>query len=396
MKRPTELLIGNLGGFLALLIALIPKTGAIADWPLVRGDVLGSGAAAAELPDHIEQLWVYQPGGDAGFDATAVVAEGVIYLGDTEGTFHAVRLADSTPVWVKKFADTSFAAGAAIAHGRIFVGDLSGVVRCLSTTDGEELWSRSLESEIYAGPTATGEKVLVTCESGALACFDAATGEPCWPPFTIDAPLRCSPTLSAGRVMLAGCDSQLHVINAADGKQLGTIEIDGPTGATAATQEQRVYFGTEGGTFFAIEVPPAVDTKYAVAWTFRDPRRSQPIRTAAAVAGDLVVFGSQGKAIYGLNTQTGEVKWQLATRARVESSPVICGTRVVAATADGKLYLLDAANGDVKWQYDAGGSFTASPAVSEGRIVLGNTDGRLYCFGESQHEKTKKANFTDQ
>ena len=101
----------------------------------------------------------------------------------------------------------------------------------------------------------------------------------------------------------------------------------------------------------------------------------------------VVVYGSQGKAIYGLDPANGEEKWKLPTRSRVESSPVIAGNRVVAATAAGKIYLLDAATGEVKWEYDAGGSFTASPAVVDGRIILGNTDGTLYCFGAKNRIK---------
>ena len=36
-----------------------------------------------------------------------------------------------------------------------------------------------------------------------------------------------------------------------------TVEIDAPTGSTAAMRDERVYFGTEGGTFYAIDVPRA-------------------------------------------------------------------------------------------------------------------------------------------
>jgi outer membrane protein assembly factor BamB len=182
--------------------------------------------------------------------------------------------------------------------------------------------------------------------------------------------------------MLSGCDSLLHLIDVADGKEITTVEIDGPTGSTPAMREERVYFGTEGGTFFAISVPAGEATKPEVAWTFRDPRRGQPIRAAAAVSDNLVVFGSQGKAVYGLNPANGEPKWNLPTRSRIESSPVIAGDRVLAATAAGKVYLLDAGSGEIKWEHDTGGSFTASPAVVDGRIILGNGDGTLYCFGK--------------
>jgi outer membrane protein assembly factor BamB len=221
--------------------------------------------------------------------------------------------------------------------------------------------------------------VLVTCEAGTLACFKTADGEKRWD-FKIDAPLRCTPTIADGNILLAGCDSKLHLIDAATGKESSPIDIDAPTGATAAYRAGCVYFGTEGGTFYAIQLPK--DGKPAkVLWTYKDENRGQPIRAAAAVTDSLVVYGSQGKAIYGLNPETGKVKWKIPTRTHVDSSPVIAGDQVVAATERGVLYVIDGETGEIDWQYDAGGTFTASPVVVDGTIVIGNGDGTLYCFG---------------
>jgi outer membrane protein assembly factor BamB len=106
------------------------------------------------------------------------------------------------------------------------------------------------------------------------------------------------------------------------------------------------------------------------------------------VTDEIVVFGGQGKAIYGLDPKTGKEKWPtIATRSRIESSPAIAGERIVAATAAGKLYLIDLKTGEVKWEQEMGGSFTASPAVVDGRIILGNGDGTLYCFGTKDNTK---------
>lgn len=364
-----------------LLFIFAAATAAAEDWPVVRGDILGTGVATSAIPEKLEVLWTYKASDDAGFDATAVVKDGVIYIGDSAGAFHAIHLNDGTPAWTKQLTDLGFAAGAAIDGDRIYVGDLEGVLRCLAVADGNELWSYKLEGEIFAGPTPHGDDVLVTSESGTLACLNAADGKERWTPFRIDAPLRCSPTISAGRVMLAGCDSLLHIINVADGARTHTVEIDGPTGATPAMRGERVFFGTEGGTFYAIDVPADAARKPAVAWTYRDKRRGQPIRSAAAVTDKAVVYGSQGKAIYGLDPNTGDQKWMIATRSRVESSPVIAGELAIAATTAGKLYLIDVASGEVKYENDFGGGFTASPAVVDGRIVLGNTDGTLNCLG---------------
>src|SRR4051794_2535864 len=158
------------------------------DWPLVRGDSFGTGVAHTSLPDALEVLWKYPAGKDAGFDATAVVAGGVIYVGDSAGTFHAVRLADGKPVWTKPFGDSGFAAGAAIEKGLIYVGDVNGIVRCLAAADGKEQWNKKLDGEVYAGPTPNGDDILFTCEAGTLSCLSKKNGESRWT-FRIEAPL---------------------------------------------------------------------------------------------------------------------------------------------------------------------------------------------------------------
>jgi outer membrane protein assembly factor BamB len=254
-----------------------------------------------------------------------------------------------------------------------------------------------VDGEVYAGPTIYGDDLFVTCEAGTLSCFSAADGEPRWT-FQIDAPLRCAPTLIAGQILLAGCDSKLHRIDAESGAETDNMEIDAPSGATAAARAGRAYLGSERGTFYAIDVASTAVKPPAEAWTYRDPERGQPIRSAAAVSDRLVVYGGQSKAVYGLDPATGQLKWKLPTRSRVDSSPVIAGERVVAATDRGVVYVLDAATGAVLWQFDAGGRFAASPAVVDGRIILGNTDGSLYCFGtksvadqKTQQEETEAA-----
>jgi outer membrane protein assembly factor BamB len=393
MRRLSKIERSQIGRFFAPIIAtvlsgLICSAVPAENWPVVRGDTLGSGVANTTLPDQLETLWTYKAADDAGFDATAIVVQGIVYVGDNMGTFHAVRLADGLPVWTKQFEDGSFAAGAAFDNGKLYVGDLNGIVRCLAAVGGEELWSANVEGEIYAGPTPHGDDVLVTSELGTLTCLNAADGKLRWQPFRIEAPLRCSPTILSGRAMLSGCDSLLHIIDVSDGTEIQTVKIDGPTGATAAIHENRAYFGTEGGTFFAIDIPVDGADEPQVAWTFRDPRRGQPIRAAAAVTSEIVVVGSQGKAIYGLDPATGNEKWQpITTRSRIESSPVIAGEHVVAATAAGKIYLIDVKSGEVKWEQEMGGSFTASPAVVDNRIILGNGDGTLYCFGSKEKQE---------
>ncbi len=347
------------------------------DWPVARGDAQSTGVAQSSLASSPALLWRYEVP-ESSFEATAIVVGSVVYLGDVDGTFHAVKVDTGESVWMTTFEETGFLSAAAIANGRLWVGDYNGVFRCLSTQEGTEHWQQTLAAEVMAGPNLHEGNVLVTTEAGTFTSFDAESGEQQWE-FVLEAPLRCTPTVVGGRAMLAGCDGKLHAIDLATGEDIESIEIDGPTGNTPAAVGGRLYFGTEQGTFFAID---AGKSPMSIAWKFADPRRRQSIRSAAAVNDALAVFGSHGKRVYAIELATGEKKWTFPTRTRVESSPLIAGNSVIVATQRGKIHLVDLDSGKSTWTYDAGGGFIASPVVVDGKLIIGNTDGTLYCFGK--------------
>jgi outer membrane protein assembly factor BamB len=184
-------------------------------------------------------------------------------------------------------------------------------------------------------------------------------------------------TISEGRIALAGCDARLHVIDATSGEEVDSLEIDQQTGSTPAAADGHVFFGTEGGTFYNLTTLPTKEV-----WKFRDPRRLQPIRSAASVTEDLVIFGTNGKSLYAVDRKTGEPRWQFPLRAGMENAPVVSGDHVFFASGRGRLYGVSVKTGEETWRYEAGGDFLASPAVAAGRLVIGNEDGTLYCFGQ--------------
>ena len=164
---------------------------------------------------------------------------------------YAVRLSDGSEVWRKTFEQSGFIAGAAVHDGRIYLGDFNGIVRALDAADGKLLWEQTTAGESYAAPNVVGDRVLVTSEAGELVSLAVETGELEWR-FQIEAPLRCWPTVVAGRVLLAGCDERVHAIDIATGQEVAGTDIDGPTGSTPAVFDGLDFFGTEQGSFYAI------------------------------------------------------------------------------------------------------------------------------------------------
>ena len=261
-----------------------------ADWPLIRGDAKATGAVAEAMPQPFDIVWTYAAEG-SGFEATASIVGGIVYVGDVDGTFHAIKLSDGKSVWTKKFEETGFVAGSAVVDGHIYCVDYNGIVRCLNVADGQEVWKFDTETSLYAAPNVHEGIVLIAAESGQLFALDAKTGEKKWEPFTIDQPLRCWPTVVEGRVLVAGCDGLLHLVDVATGNDLESIDIGGPADGMPAVVGDRVYFCTAGGVFHAMTIKPL-----AAAWEYSHRGQGEDIHAAAATE-KIVVLGTHDKRV---------------------------------------------------------------------------------------------------
>lgn len=363
-------------------------------WPLARGSLAGTGRSAGLLDLPLAEAW-HREFEKTAFGATPVVAAGTIYVGDLDGTFHALSLIDGTTKWSFKAEAAGFPSAAAVspdpAVPLVIVGDDTGVVRAFDAATGRVAWEYETDGEISGGPTILptlggGGRVLVGSQDASLSCLNLADGRQLWKHSIADQ-IRCSPTVArtaAGdRVFIAGCDGKLHVIDAADGAAQAAVPIGGPTGTTPAAAGDRVFFGTEGGGFFAIDF-----LRGESAWTVQPAAAGQAYRSSAAIAGDLVIVGSRGRAVEAFARADGTRQWRQPMRGRVDASPVVVEARTAArrlpvavvADAAGSVAALDAETGDPVWQFDAGGGFDAGAAVADGRVVIASAKGTIWCF----------------
>ena len=118
-----------------------------------------------------------------------------------------------------------------------------------------------------------------------------------------------------------------------------------------------------------------------IAWRYSQPDAQFPYYSSAALDDGRVIVGGRDKVVHAIDAATGKSAWTFATRARVDSSPVVAGGRVYIGSSDGRLYVLDSASGKKLWEFDAGAGLTASPAVAAGKVIIGAQDGRIYAFG---------------
>lgn len=343
-------------------------------WPLFRNDTLASGVAQSTLPAEPKVLWKVTISGGA-FEGTPVIADGVVYLGDMDGTVYAWNLEDGKERWKHK-VDSGFIAAPAVRDNLLYIGDIDGKFYALDIKTGKPKWTFSAEAEIDNGANFWKDKVLFGSQDANLYCLNAESGELVWK-FTIGDQIRCMPTVVDDRSFVAGCDSTLHIVDLTTGKAAAAVPIDAPTGVTPAVLGDNVYFGTEAGALLAIDWKAA-----RVLWKFEDQNSTQPYRSSPAVEEGLVVVGSRNRRVQAFDPATGKELWTFATKQRIDSSPVLVGDRVFVGAADGRLYALDRKNGEQRWEFQATGGFTGSPAVADGKLVIATDRGVAYCFGK--------------
>ena len=396
-----------------------PSEAALAEaWLMARGCLAGTGRSEASLRLPLAEAW-HRGFEKNAFGAVPAIADGTIYIGDLDGTFHALSLADGRTAWTFKAEAAGFPSAAAVspdpALPLVVVGDDTGVVRAFDRAGGAVRWEYETDGEISGGPTIlpglpgseglpglegpqsqAGPRVLIGSQDASLSCLSLADGKPLWKHSIADQ-IRCSPTVArtadGDRVFLAGCDGKLHVIDAANGAEVASVSIDGPTGTTPAASGDRVFFGTEGGSFFAIDF-----VKKDVAWRLLPAGSPQSYRSSAAVAGDMVVVGTRGRAVEAFDRETGARRWRHPMRGRVDASPVVVAltgaaegvTRdttapllAIVADSAGTIAAVNAATGEPAWSFDAGGGFSAGAAVAAGRVVIASDDGTIWCFKEA-------------
>ena len=369
-----------------------PAEAPAAAWPMMRGTLAGTGRSAARLSFPLVEVW-HRSLDKTAFEATPVIAAGTIYLGDLDGRFHAFALDTGETRWTAA-TNVGFPAAAAISTDAalplVVVGDAEGIVRAFDAASGNVRSEYRTEAEISGGPTiiatAGGSRVLVGSQDATLSCLRLADGTVEWT-HEIGDQIRCSPTVAAGVVFVAGCDGSLHVIDVVTGKETAAVPIDGPTGTTPAAHDGRIFFGTEGGIFYGIDIAPAREV-----WKTAAGVKGRAYRSRAAIAGDLAIVGSRGRAVEAFSRADGVQRWRHPMRGRVDASPLVVhledGDREAVLVGDsaGRIVAVDAATGAPIWEFDAGGDFVGGAAVADGRIVLASGDGTIWCFAQSPEE----------
>jgi len=313
---------------------------AAGDWWVFRGDRGLSGVSTMEVGDALRLNWEFETGDSV--VSSAVIGDGKVFIGSTDGYVYALGLEDGELVWKFRAGDEEVGdmveAPPLFVRGVIYVGSWDGNMYALGADKGEVRWKFETGDKIVGSANWSelagheGGVVVFGSHDEFVYCVDAISGEEVWLVGS-GSYVNSACAIEGDIVVYGGCDQLVHFISLSEGVEFGVGEVGGPIAGSTALVGGKVYVGHHAREFVCIDIE-----KGKVEWKFRD--KPNGYYGCAAVVGGRVIFGGRGKWVYCVERESGELIWKFATKGSVDSSPVVCGDRVVVGSGDGRLYIL--------------------------------------------------------
>ena len=354
-------------------------------------DIKHTGQSTLSGPQKNTLYWQYNTGSEI-ISPPVLSTDGTIYVGDTNGKFHAISQ-DGTKKWTYAIGEEISAAAAVDTNGVIYVGSNDKYLYAIKN-DGSLKWKYKTLGGINSSPVINPQDgtIYFGSEDKKLYALDTS-GKLKWKA-GLDEQVWSSPALDTGyNVIYVGTlGGTLYAINTADGTEKWTYETEDIIIGSPSidTTNGFVIFGSGNGKVYALN---RNDGSRKWVYTAGEEFATTPAIDTTTDA-DAIYITSEDGSLYSLNRTTGLLNWKHATGDAITSSPAIDknGT-IYFGSLDKNIYSLSK-KGALQWTYTTQDEVHSSPAIgSNGLLYIGSSDGYLYAIG-AESTATVTADFT--
>ncbi|HEY1350273.1 MAG TPA: PQQ-binding-like beta-propeller repeat protein [Ktedonobacteraceae bacterium] len=303
--------------------------------------------------------------------STAVVADGLLYIGATDGYLYAFDALTGQLQW-NALAGNFLHSSPAVANGLVYVGSRDYKLYAFDARTGREVWVAPTGGIIYSSPTVVDGTVYIGSYDQKLYAFDARSGTRQWVAPVKGVISYTSPAVANGLVYIGSNAGRLYAFDIRNGKQQWAASTGGVIFSSPAVANGLVYVGSNDGQLYAFDARSGTRR-----WA--SPTRGE-VYSSPAVANGLVYVGSRDHDLYAFNASTGHQVWMAATGNVIESSPMVADGLVYIGSWDHKLYAFDAASGQQIWTVLARDRIYSSPLIANGVIYIGVANGEVLAF----------------
>ncbi len=295
-----------------------------------------------------------------------------------------VAPAGPAPRWSLRLGGSIFAE-VAVLDGTAYLGNTNGVFSAITIADGKRLWSFAAGRPIFGQALVTADSVYFVCDDGYLYDLERSGGKQRWrydlggerarrilpDPYVFDYEHMGPRPLLLDGVLYAGSgDGSVHAIDARSGQRMWRAQFDGRFRTSAATDGERLYAGNLSGSLYALQ-----RSNGKLLW-----RRDVPGAFSAAptVVAGRVLIGARDSMLYAFDAQTGIVAWsQYWWGSWVESSVLSADGAALIGSGDlDAVSSLDPATGAGLWRSYVGGWVLRAPALNAGVLYAGVSGAR--------------------
>ncbi|MEL7485901.1 MAG: PQQ-binding-like beta-propeller repeat protein [Pseudomonadota bacterium] len=366
----------------------------------------------------LEEAWKTDIGAHSGrrsrLTSPPVVADGKIYVIDTEARVSAIDLEDGERLWrtdltpevKERFrlremlggpdpAQIGFGGGVAFENGRIFVTSGFGFAAALNAETGEELWRTKTAAPVRTAPTAYRGSVYFVTNTNELISLSQESGEKNWNFQSFEEAARilssASPAaagdlvvapFSSGELIAFLSDSGRSVWNdtLARNTQLTALSTLNDIAGAPVIDRGLVYVVSHAGRLAAIDIRTGQRVWEAPIASLQMPWVAGDYIFVVSVDAELVCVSRNDGAVVWVE-QLRRYKKEKKRKGRISwAGPVMVGERLVLVSSEGEVVAVAPQTGAVLDTKKLGGGSSVSPIVADETIYILSEAGKLYAL----------------
>jgi len=378
------------------------------EWPFYGRDLTGgkateSGGISSGNVGELGPLWQVAVNGPV--SSTPVIAGGVAYVGSYDGSLYAIEIQSGALLWSRSTGAAmiepnlqiplGIPGSAAVSNGVVFVGDSTATVHAVDAMTGESVWTMLVDDQpnacIWSSPVVSGDLVVVGVASvskeigarGSVVALNRASGAVVWQTYMVPEGAD-----GAGVFAVPAIDETRGVLYV--GTQNAYSPNPAPFGNPISVLALKLATGELVWAFNAVpdaNEAPTDDIGFS----------ASPNLFSAEIDGgqkDLVGVGQKSGDFYALDRETGTVVWKTTVSpagflgGMEGTSAYSNGIVAVPATnwpdfdgpASGLVSALDASSGSVLWTTTETAPAASPTAISSDVVLHAGLDGILHAF----------------
>jgi outer membrane protein assembly factor BamB len=251
--------------------------------------------------------------------------------------------------------------------------------------DVKRVWSTKISGEkpklrLGLGVAASGERVFVASQKGAVEALALSTGKHLWR-VQLKAPLSAGPSAGHGMVAVGTSKGEVILLSDSDGKVIWRVRVNSEILSAPAIGTDLVAVRTVDGKMHGLAVKDGVDS-----WVVDQqvPKLSLRGTSAPLLSGDLAITGFDNGRVVAVNRRNGSTVWdtavgqshgstELARLIDVDAPVVVDGEDLFTVAFQGRLVHITRDTGQVVWTHDL--SSYRGLAIDSDSVYVSTADG---------------------